>query len=127
VFSEHGLARWASLPAGADTAARVAALARAWSSMPAGAVACAVTCGELGSWWLARDGAFHVPAPSIDAVDTLGAGDVFHGAYALALAEGRDVRAAAHFATIAAAIKCTRDGGRAGCPTRDEVDAFAQK
>jgi len=127
VFSEHGLARWASLPADADTAARVDALARAWSSMPAGAVACAVTCGELGSWWLTRGGRFHVPAPAIEAVDTLGAGDVFHGAYALALAEGLDVGAAARFATIAAAIKCTRDGGRAGCPTRDEVARFAAR
>ena len=65
-----------------------------------------------------------MPAPAVDAVDTLGAGDVFHGAYALALAEGRDIAAAARFATLAAAIKCTRDGGRAGCPTRAEVAAF---
>ena len=127
VFSEHGLARWASLPEGADTSARVDALGRAWSAMPPGARACAVTCGERGSWWLTRDGSFHVPAPAIDAVDTLGAGDVFHGAYALALAEGRDVGAAARFATIAAAIKCTRDGGRAGCPTRDDVAGFAAR
>jgi len=126
VFSEHGLACWASLPDGADATARLDALARAWSSMRDGARACAVTCGEAGSWWLTREGAFHVPAPAIDAVDTLGAGDVFHGAYALAIAEGSDIAGAARFATHAAALKCTRDGGRAGSPTRDEVAAFAR-
>ena len=55
--------------------------------------ACAVTCGAAGSWWLTNDGPLHVPAPEIDAVDTLGAGDVFHGAYALAIAEGRGIAA----------------------------------
>jgi sugar/nucleoside kinase (ribokinase family) len=89
--------------------------------------ACAVTCGEAGSWWLTRDGAFHVAAPAVDAVDTLGAGDVFHGAYALAIANGRAIADAARFATHAAALKCTRDGGRAGAPTLDEVRAFATK
>jgi sulfofructose kinase len=126
VFSEHGLARWASLPDGADATARLDALARAWSSMRDDARACAVTCGEAGSWWLTREGAFHVPAPAIDAVDTLGAGDVFHGAYALAIASGQAIAEAVRFATHAAALKCTRDGGRAGAPTRDEVDAFAR-
>jgi sulfofructose kinase len=96
----------------------------------AGAVACAVTCGELGSWWLTRGGTFHVPAPAIEAVDTLGAGDVFHGAYALALAEGLDVGAAARFATIAAAIKCTREWRARGVPDprrRGEVRGTGMK
>jgi sulfofructose kinase len=129
VFSEHGLSRWAPLAEQATDAQRLAALERAWSAMRArgDACACAVTCGEAGSWWLMRDGPLHVPAPAIDAIDTLGAGDVFHGAYALALAEGRDVAAAARFATLAAAIKCTRAGGRAGSPTRADVATFAAR
>lgn len=129
VFSEHGLARWASLPAKAGEAERRAALDRAWHAMRTRgeAHACAVTCGEAGSWWLTAQGPLHVAAPEVDAVDTLGAGDVFHGAYALALAEGRGVEAAARFATVAAAIKCTREGGRSGCPTRAEVAAFAAR
>ncbi|MEO8485960.1 MAG: PfkB family carbohydrate kinase [Betaproteobacteria bacterium] len=128
VFSEHGLARWASLPERPTEAQRHAALERAWSAMreSGAARACAVTAGEAGSWWLTADGPEHVRAPAIDAVDTLGAGDVFHGAYALALAQGRGIGAAARFATVAAAIKCTRVGGRAGCPTRDEVEAFGE-
>jgi sulfofructose kinase len=48
VFSEHGLARWASLSDDAGATARLDALARAWSSMRDGARACAVTCGEAG-------------------------------------------------------------------------------
>jgi sulfofructose kinase len=129
VFSEHGLARWAPLPERPTEAQRRAALDRAWTAMRerGDARACAVTGGEAGSWWLTGDGPMHVPAPAIDAVDTLGAGDVFHGAYALALAEGRDIAAAARFATIAAAIKCTRVGGRAGCPTRAEVAAWSAR
>jgi len=65
-----------------------------------------------------------MPAYRVDVVDTLGAGDVFHGAYALALAEGRAVADAARFANAAAAIKCTRASGRRGIPSRAEVDAW---
>lgn len=129
VFSEPGLARWASLSSGAGEAELRAAFERAWRAMRAGgaARACAVTLGERGSWWLTDEGPLHLPAPPIQAVDTLAAGDVFHGAYALAIAEGRDVASAARFATLAAAIKCTRTGGRAGCPTRAEVAALAAR
>ena len=48
------------------------------------------------------------PVFAVDAVDTLGAGDVFHGAFTLALAEGRDVEAAMRFAAAAAGLKCAR-------------------
>ncbi|MGH6808573.1 MAG: PfkB family carbohydrate kinase, partial [Ensifer adhaerens] len=58
----------------------------------------------------------------VHVVDTLGAGDVFHGAYALALAENQTVEFAARFAAAAAALKCTRAGGRKGIPSREEVD-----
>jgi sugar/nucleoside kinase (ribokinase family) len=60
----------------------------------------------------------------VAAVDTLGAGDTFHGAFALALAEGHDLLPAMRFAAAAAALKCTRFGGIAGTPTRAEVEAF---
>lgn len=83
-----------------------------------------VTLGAEGFLWLEGDRPCRAPAPHVRVVDTLGAGDVFHGAYALALAEGRDVRGAARFANAAAALKCTRPGGRAGIPSRAEVDAL---
>ncbi len=65
-----------------------------------------------------------MPAPRITAVDTLAAGDVWHGAFTLALAEHRDIADAARFANAAAAIKCTRPGGRLGAPRRAEVAAL---
>jgi sulfofructose kinase len=86
-----------------------------------------VTIGAKGYLWLEDETLHAIPGYPIHAIDTLGAGDVFHGAYALALAEGRDVPTAARFANAAAAIKCTRASGRRGIPLRAEVDAwFAQ-
>ena len=74
--------------------------------------------------WLDGDVLRHLPAFPIKAVDTLGAGDVFHGAFTLALAEGMPEAAALRFASAAAAIKCTRFGGGAVSPTRAELAAF---
>jgi len=81
------------------------------------------TCGPAGYAWIEDGAVRRVGAPEVEVVDTLAAGDVFHGAFALALVEGRSVEAAAHFACHAASLKCTRFGGRLGCPTRAEVDA----
>jgi len=65
-----------------------------------------------------------LPAFKIVAVDTLGAGDAFHGGFVLALAEGHSEVAAMRFGAAVAAIKCTRLGGSTGAPTRPEVEAF---
>ncbi len=69
----------------------------------------------------------HMPAYPIQAVDTLGAGDVWHGAFAMALGEGRPEADAVAFANAVAAIKCTRFGGRAGIPGRAETEAFMRQ
>jgi sulfofructose kinase len=91
-----------------------------------GARVAAVTQGERGVQWLeCGSNALHtLPAFAVHTVDTLAAGDVFHGAYALAIAEGRPIAEAMRFASAAAAIKCSRRGGRSGAPTRAEVEAF---
>lgn len=83
-----------------------------------------VTLGGDGFLWLDAGTPRRSPAPTVAVRDTLGAGDVFHGAYALALAEGQGVPSAARFANAAAALKCTRPGGRAGIPVRAEVDGL---
>jgi sulfofructose kinase len=83
-----------------------------------------VTLGVAGFLWRDGEQERHVPAAPINAVDTHAAGDVWHGAFTLALGEGRDIETAARFANAAAAIKCTRYGGRLGAPTRAEVEAF---
>ncbi len=81
----------------------------------------AVTMGADGVVWLNDDGLHHRPAASVTVVDTTGAGDVFHGAFAVAIACQLESTDAFGFATIAAAIKCTRIGGRAGAPDLDTV------
>jgi sulfofructose kinase len=65
-----------------------------------------------------------LPVFKISAVDTLGAGDAFHGGFALALAEGQSEIGAMRFGSAVAGIKCTRLGGSAGAPTRLEVEAL---
>ncbi len=72
------------------------------------------------------------PGFAVPVVDTTGAGDVFHGAFLLAMLEreaGRKptpeaVTEALRFANAAAALKCRALGGRAGIPRRAEVDRF---
>lgn len=84
----------------------------------------AVTDGPREMQWLEQGSLRCLPAFAVEAVDTLAAGDVFHGAFALALAEGVKPGGAMWFAAAAAAIKCSRVGGGAGAPDRAEVDAF---
>jgi sulfofructose kinase len=86
----------------------------------------AVTGGAAGTWWFDRaaGSSRHVAAPKIRAVDTLAAGDVFHGAFAVGLAEAMPVELALRFASAAAALKCLRFGGRLGAPDRTETLAM---
>jgi sulfofructose kinase len=83
-----------------------------------------VTLGPDGFLWFDGHAEHRVPAPRIVAIDTLAAGDVWHGAFTLALGEGCDIPHAARFANCAAALKCTRAGGRLGAPLRHEVAAL---
>jgi sulfofructose kinase len=84
----------------------------------------AVTDGPNGVYWLEGDNLRHLPAFKVAAIDTLGAGDTFHAAFALAIAEGRALDEALRFASAAAALKCTTFGGAAGSPRRTDVDEF---
>jgi sulfofructose kinase len=84
----------------------------------------AVTLGVDGFAWLENGKTRKVPAFAVEAIDTLAAGDVFHGAFALGLAEKLSVEGAGRFASAAAGLKCTRWGGRVGIPTREELETF---
>jgi sugar/nucleoside kinase (ribokinase family) len=86
----------------------------------------AVTDGPNGIYWLEAGNVRHMAAFGVTAIDSLGAGDAFHGAFTLALAEGRDLQSAMRFASAVAALKCTKFGGASGAPTRQEVEAFLQ-
>ncbi len=85
---------------------------------------CCVTVGADGVHVMQAGRHEHIPGHRVPVVDTLGAGDVWHGAFALALAEGRPEATAVRFASAAAALKVQRPGGRAGAPTRVELDQF---
>jgi len=83
------------------------------------------TRGPRGTIWLNEQGELEeTPAFPVHTVDTLGAGDVFHGAFALAITEKQELRQALRFASAAAALKCTRFGGAYAAPQRAEVEAF---
>ena len=81
------------------------------------------TRGAKGTIWLDEQGQLQeTPAFPVHTVDTLGAGDVFHGAFALAITEKQELRQALRFASAAAALKCTRHGGAFAAPQRVEVE-----
>lgn len=87
-----------------------------------------VTLGADGYLWRRRDGeGGYCPGFKVDTVDTTGAGDAFHGAFTLLVAEGRPEEECARIACAVAAMKCTRLGSRAGLPTRAELDVFLRQ
>jgi len=84
-----------------------------------------VTRGADGYAWLSQSGkSGHQPGFPAVIVDTTGAGDAFHGAYAWALANDRSAAECARIAAAVAALKCRRLGARGGLPTRAELDEF---
>lgn len=86
-----------------------------------------VTDGPEGIYFVQEGRIQHVPGFKVDVVDTLGAGDIWHGAFAMRLGEGASERAAARFANAAAALKCTGFGGRAATPARRDVEELLTK
>ena len=85
---------------------------------------------KLGSKGVAAvdsKGAFVIKGYPVKAVDTTAAGDSFAGAFATAIAEGKDVKAAAQFANAVAAIAVTRMGAQASMPSRQEVESFMKQ
>ena len=101
-----------------DLAAGLAAVAATTSAF------LAVTHGPNDVLWREGSAMRKSPVFAVDAVDTLGAGDVFHGAFTLALAQGRTLAATIRFAAAAAGLKCTRLSGSMGAPRRGEVEAL---
>ena len=115
IFSERGLRSWR--PESDLRAALLAAAADHHGIM-------AVTRGELGSWFVVNGQWHEIPTPRVEAVDTTGAGDVFHGAYALALGQGADWIEAARYGSAAAAAKCKLGTGWACLPTHEQTTAL---
>lgn len=118
VFSAQGLRAFTGLVDLTEALEAVASPGR-WT---------AVTDGAAGTLFVDQSGELTlVPPPKVTPTDTLGAGDVWHGAFALRLAEGATELDAVRFANAAAALKCTHPGGRDGTPSRAETDDFMQR
>ncbi len=83
-----------------------------------------VTAGVEGSAAVTEQKVHYQPAYRTEVVDTTGCGDVYHGAFALGMARGRDLELTMRVASATAALKCRRPGGRAGIPGMDEVEEF---
>src|ERR1700761_3062036 len=114
VFSSEPLQETAGITDNGEALQKIAKLTRSFL---------AGTRGPRGTIWLDADGKLQeTPAFPVHTVDTLGAGDVFHGAFALAITEKQALPQALRFASAAAALKCTRFGGAFAAPQRAEVE-----
>ena len=86
-----------------------------------------VTLGPRGCAILSREEGFlQLQAPTVEALDTTGAGDVFHGAFLHAFLKTSSVEASARFANVTAARKCEGMTGRAPIPPEEEIWRLAK-
>lgn len=97
---------------------------RALDRLAAVAPAVVITLGARGAIW--RRGAERgaEPAPRITAIDTTGAGDAFHGAFAAGIAAGMEWGAVLRLASAAGGLCCTKLGARLGIPRAEQVAEF---
>ncbi len=83
-----------------------------------------ITCGKEGGLLYDGNEIWHYPAFLVDAVDSNGSGDVFHGAFAAAMVKGMNYRECCIFASAVSAIKCTGVGARESVPAYETVKQF---
>lgn len=80
-----------------------------------------ITLGEAGAFVKSEDFTGIVPGVKVIPVDTTAAGDIFNGALAVAISEGKGMKDAVVFANLAASISVTRMGAQASAPYRNEI------
>lgn len=83
-----------------------------------------ITLGSKGVYVMTQNGGKHIEPLKVKAIDTTGAGDAFNGAFAAALAEGRNIFEAAIFGNAAGALSVTKFGTAPAMPFRHEIDNF---
>ncbi|WP_455851780.1 ribokinase [Pantoea endophytica] len=86
-----------------------------------------ITLGRRGVWLSEQGNGVRIPGFSVQAIDTIAAGDTFNGAFITARLEGVAMHDAVRFAHAAAAIAVTRPGAQPSVPWRTEIDAFLQQ
>ena len=101
--------------------------ASARSLLGDGVKAVVVTLGGEGAMIVTGEGLTRIAPVPVDVVDTVGAGDAFNGALAVALAEGRSLIEAARWASAAGALAVTKPGAQGGLPTRAAIDLLASR
>ena len=84
-----------------------------------------VTLGGDGSLAITANGSWQVPAPVVEVIDTVGAGDAFTGAFAAALESGRPLPDCLAFASAAGGLACRRHGAQASLALQEEIEALA--
>ena len=117
-FSRSGLAQFSGITDLAES------LSVTHAALPGAVI---VTDGEHGAYCWDDGVVHHVAGYRVDVRDTLAAGDIWHGAFAMRLAEDASTIESMQFANAAAALKCSAFGGRAGCPDRPTVEAFMRE
>lgn len=105
----------ADLASAADAAARLRAM---------GAPVALVKLGEQGVYYASEDGSGHVPAFTVDVVDTVAAGDAFGAGFAVAAAEGLSLGESVRFGAAAGALAVTVPGAQAAMPSRADVETL---
>jgi len=80
-----------------------------------------ITAGDIGSFIFNGSTAELLPPLPVKAIDTLGAGDVYRGAFAFGIIQGWDLKKTARFSNIVAALQCTKLGNAAAIPTKEEI------
>lgn len=86
-----------------------------------------ITQGKEGGIIFDGEKSEKYPAFLVDAVDSNGSGDVFHGAFAFAVTKDMDYKKACVFSSAVSALKCTKVGAREGVPTYDETINFLKE
>lgn len=86
-----------------------------------------VTHGGEGAYYFSGDSLYQIPSPDVAVKDTIGAGDNFHAAFALAVSKKYDLSEAVKLAVAVASLSCREYGGREGIPNWKEAIGVAEK
>ena len=112
----------ASMLSGVEVTGLVSASDAAVRLRAMGAPVVIVKLGEEGAYYASTDESGHVPAFSVEAVDTVAAGDAFGAAFAVAAAEGMSLGESVRFGAAAGALAVTVPGAQAAMPSRADVE-----
>lgn len=85
-----------------------------------------ITAGHEGTYILKKNKLVHEPTYKVDVKDTLGAGDIYRGAFAYGILKGWKTRKSVRFANLVSSLHCTRIGNTTAIPTKEEIKEFSK-